>query len=54
MTREQALAQLKALHGSSDVEVAHSDADGVICALLVALGYSDVVNEWNEVEKWYA
>lgn len=54
MTRERAIAELKALLGSDDVERAHSEADGILCELLTALGFSDVVAAWNDVEKWYA
>lgn len=54
MTREQAIEKLKNLHGSGDVEAAHGDADDVLCELLKALGYGDVVAAWDDVEKWYA
>lgn len=29
-------------------------ANTVLCDLLRALGYGDVVDEWEKVEKWYA
>lgn len=54
MTREQAIEDLKAAQNNDDTEAAHSDADGVLCHLLNALGYSDVVDEWMKVSKWYA
>jgi hypothetical protein len=54
MTREEAIARLKELQTGGDIEAEHSDADEVICMLLVSLGYQDVVDEWNKVEKWYA
>lgn len=55
MTREEAIAALKALQGDIiDIEAAHEDADGVLCKLLISLGYRDVVDEWAQVEKWYA
>lgn len=54
MTRERAIAELKALLDCGDVERAHGEADGVLCELLTALGFSDVVAAWNDVEKWYA
>lgn len=37
-----------------DVEAAHQDADDVLCDLLTALGFADVVEEWRKVPKWYA
>lgn len=54
MTREEAIAQLKSCAANDDVEMAHSDADGVLCKLLGSLGYKDVVDTWEEVPKWYA
>lgn len=41
-------------HGHGDPESAHVNADKVLCDLLRALGYGDVVDEWEKVEKWYA
>jgi hypothetical protein len=52
--RMKALARLKELQPSDDVEAAHSDADDVLCELLKKLGYADVVAEWEAVPKWYA
>lgn len=54
MTREHAIAELKKLQELGDTEAAHSDADEVLCKLLSALGYQDVVDEWEKVDKWYA
>jgi hypothetical protein len=54
MTREQAIAELKRFQESGDTEAAHGDADEVLCKLLSALGYQDVVAEWEKIDKWYA
>lgn len=54
MTPEQAIAKLKELAKNGDYEVAHSDADRVLCDLLTALGHGEVVKAWGEVGKWYA
>lgn len=37
-----------------DVESAHVDADQVLCDLLEALGYKQIVEEYDKVKKWYA
>lgn len=34
--------------------MAHSIADDILCAVLIDLGYGDVVAEYNNVPKWYA
>lgn len=53
--RENAIAKLKECQKKSfDEERAHYEADGVLCELLIALGYQDVVDEWGKVDKWYA
>lgn len=54
MTREDAIEKLKVEQANGDLEMAHGNADDVLCALLVALGYGDVVEEWEKVDKWYA
>ena len=54
MTREQAIELLKAEQNSGDTEAAHGNADDILCQLLTAIGYGDVVAEWEKVDKWYA
>lgn len=54
MSREEAIAKLAELAKSKDIESAHGEADDVLCELLVALGYEDVVDLYREVPKWYA
>ena len=54
--REKALLALSdALElGKGDPEIAHVNADEVLCELLTSLGFSDVVEEFKKVPKWYA
>jgi hypothetical protein len=54
MNREEALKELQKCIDNDDVESAHARADNVLCELLIALGYEDVVNEYHLVRKWYA
>ena len=55
MTPEQAIEKLKEIaKNDGDTEAAHSNADQVLCDLLVSLGHVDVVAAWGEVDKWYA
>lgn len=39
---------------ANDTEVAHYLADKVLCDLLESLGYVELVEEFNNLEKWYA
>jgi hypothetical protein len=56
MTKEQAIEALKAIKVdyNDDTELAHVEADKVLCELLTALGHGDVVTEYNTIGKWYA
>jgi len=54
MTKEEAIKALKNEQRKGDTEMAHSKADNVLCDLLTALGYQDVVREYRKVDKWFA
>ena len=54
MTGSEAIEKLRVSQVISDTETAHGDADDILCELLGALGYRDVVREWQKVEKRYA
>lgn len=48
------MKRLKAAQQNEDIESAHADADDVLCDLLLKLGYTKIVEEYNKVSKWYA
>ena len=52
--RQEAIEKLKTLAKDLDVEIAHKEADVVLCQLLFTLGYGDVVDEYHRIYKWYA
>ena len=54
INRTKIVAELVAIKNNDDPEVGHMKADGVLCALLVDLGYDDVVGAYEEIRKWYA
>ena len=54
MTKEEAIESLKTLAVDDDIEIAHKEADVVLCQLLFTLGYGDVVDEYHRIYKWYA
>jgi len=54
MTKEEALELLRAYANLDNPEEAHILTDRVLCDLLVALGYEEVVNEFHKIEKWYS
>ncbi len=54
MTKQEAIDNLKREQESDDIEIAHANADGVLCQLLTSLGFKKVVEEYNKIHKWYA
>ena len=54
MDETHALAILTVLKDHKDTEVAHSTADETLCLFLVHLGYTDIVEAWKKIPKWYA
>lgn len=53
MSEDEAIQILKECQGD-DPETGHIEADKVLCDLLISLGYQEVVNEWENVRKWYS
>lgn len=49
---DKAVKALKSLD-PDNIDVAHSDADDTLCRLLLDLGYQEVVEAFNALEKWY-
>lgn len=57
MSEEQRRKLIEKLHRCQenvDIEDAHYIADQVLVNALTLLGESELVDEWNKVEKWYA
>ena len=52
MTREEIIEELIELQNEVP-EVAHERADELICEFLVQLGYEDVVDEYDAINKSY-
>lgn len=52
--REQIINELIYLANLHDKEAAHIRADGILTDILIALGYEDIVDAYEEIDKWYA
>jgi hypothetical protein len=52
--KEMALEALRSLQKLDDTEMAHVEADKVLCSLLEFEGYEEVVELFNKLKKWYA
>lgn len=48
------LRRMQELENSGDIESAHGLADDILCDLLTQLGYTDIIDAYDRVEKWYA
>ncbi len=51
---DEAIRKLKEEQTNGDTEIAHVNADDILCNLLSELGFEDVVTEYAKVRKWYA
>lgn len=48
------LEALRELADDKDTEVAHIMADSILCRILLDLGYNEIVEAYDAVDKWYA
>jgi hypothetical protein len=55
-TRAEALAKLKAIKARNrgDLELDHVDADAVLIDIIRYLGWDDVAEAYDDIDKWYA
>lgn len=51
--REETKDLLRKLQGYDDPEVAHKEADNVLCDFIRYLGYKDIVDEYDLIKKWH-
>ena len=51
---DNATELLKYIEDMCDTEMAHLYADEVLCRLLRNLGHNDIVDAYENIEKWYA
>lgn len=53
---QKSLARLEELVNKEypDEEEDHGEADGILCNMLDALGYKDLTDAWDKIEKWYS
>ena len=53
---QKSLARLEKLVNKKypDEEGDHSEADGILCDMLNALGYKDLTDLWDKIGKWYS
>ena len=51
---DKAKSELLQQVNNSERESAHAIADNALCELLNGLGFTDVVEIYNKVGKWYA
>tara|TARA_R110000737_G_scaffold18977_1_gene37068 strand:+ start:672 stop:860 length:189 start_codon:yes stop_codon:yes gene_type:complete len=52
--KESVIAKLKKEQASGDYEIAHCNADELLCKLLEQLDCKEVVQEFLKVGRWYA
>lgn len=50
----EVLEQLKEYQKAKDVPLNHINADEILCDLLKALGFVNIVEEYEKIPKWYS
>lgn len=51
---DEILRKMKELEPITDYEVSHHAADQLLCDALEMLGYTELVDAFHDVGKWYA
>ena len=51
---KEAVEKMKECVNNSDTELAHLDEDNILCDVLTQLGYKELVDLYEKVNKWYA
>ena len=51
---EELCEQMRALQNSLDPEDAHGKADDILCEALKVFGCNELVELYEQIEKWYA
>ena len=51
---EDYINRIRDLASNRDVEGTHIEADKILCEVLKTLGQSELVEEFEKLEKWYA
>lgn len=54
ITPEEFKIKMQEITEIGDPEIAHHEADELLCEALEALGYNDGVKAFHNVGKWYA
>lgn len=46
--------RLITLQKNGDPEIGHAEADNILCEIIAQLGYTEIVKEYDKIEKWYS
>jgi polyhydroxyalkanoate synthesis regulator phasin len=50
----QVVEQMQQLEDNDDTEEAHIEADKLLCSFLRELGYDELVDAFEDIDKWYS
>lgn len=54
INEDDIIERLKGIKARGDIETGHRQANAILCDLLRKLGFDEVVDAYEAVEKWYA
>lgn len=46
--------KLRELANNVGTDIAHHEADLILCNILIEYGHEETVNLWRNINKWYA
>lgn len=51
---QNTITELETEQYNNDLEIAHGNADSILCVFLNKLGFGNIVKEYDKIKKWYA
>jgi hypothetical protein len=52
--RYEYLSKLEILETDEDIQASHEEADKILCDILNKMGFEDIVEAWERIDKYYA
>ena len=54
INKQEYIEKLRKLNELNDTEAEHILADDLLVEILIKLGYQDIVDEYERINKWYS
>ena len=54
LDKQKYIDKLNTILENTDTEMAHFEADDVLVSILLELGYQEITDVYNKINKWYS